>query len=60
MVLEPKTTHFIIYNLNWEMENSTDRQLIIKLADARKSIESLKWRFNSLKDLHKSGQGAWS
>lgn len=42
------------------MENSTDRHLLAKLADAKKSMETLKWRFNSLKVLRESGTGAWT
>jgi len=44
------------------MENSTilDRLLLIKLSDAKKSMETLKWRFNQLKVLSESGSGNWS
>lgn len=42
------------------MENSTDRNLVAKLADAKKSMETLKWRFNSLKVLRESGTGSWA
>ena len=42
------------------MENSTDRHLLAKLADAKKSMEILKWRFNSLKVLRETGTGAWT
>ena len=44
------------------MENSTsfDKLLAIKLSDARKNIDTLRWRFNQLKELSESGSGNWA
>lgn len=44
------------------MENSTtyDCTLQAKLSEARKSMDTLKWRFSQLKALGESGSGSWS
>ena len=44
------------------MENSTtfDKILATKLDDAKKNIETLRWRFNQLKEISESKSGSWA